>query len=114
LSPEVAHLKLSAAAEEILSRLAMAQWSVYIVRCKDGALYTGIATDVSRRIVEHTQNNGKGAKYLRGKGPLLLVFVRAIGSKDLALRVESRIKKLSKARKEELIEKEFRVNRAVE
>jgi putative endonuclease len=92
----------------------MAQWSVYMVRCKDGALYTGIATDVSRRIVEHAQNKRKGAKYLRGKGPLLLVFVRAIGSKDLALRVESQIKKLSRARKEELIEKEFMVNQIVD
>jgi len=92
----------------------MAQWSVYIVRCSDGALYTGIATDVNRRIAEHAQNKGKGAKYLRGKGPLRLVFVRAIGSKDLALRVESQIKNLPKVQKEELIEQEVMVNQMVE
>jgi putative endonuclease len=84
----------------------MAQWSVYIVRCSDGALYTGVATDVRRRIAEHAQNNGRGAKYLRGKGPLQLVFARALGSRDLALRVESQIKKLPKVQKEELIDPE--------
>jgi putative endonuclease len=92
----------------------MTQWSVYIVRCSDGALYTGIATDVHRRIAEHAQNNGKGAKYLRGKGPLQLVFAMAIGSRGLALRVESQIKKLPKVQKEELIQPEVTVNQMVE
>lgn len=81
----------------------MARWSVYIVRCRNGALYTGIATDVRRRIAEHAQSNGKGAKYLRGKGPLRLVFVRAIGTKGSALRVESQLKMLPKAQKEKLV-----------
>jgi putative endonuclease len=86
----------------------MARWSVYIVRCKNGALYTGIATDVRRRITEHSQSNGKGAKYLRGKGPLLLVFVRAIGTKSSALRVESQVKMLPKRQKEKLVQ-QFRL-----
>lgn len=81
----------------------MAEWFVYIVRCGDGTLYTGTATDVRRRIAEHARHAGRGAKYLRGRGPLRLVFARAIGGRGLALRVESRIKKLSKARKEALI-----------
>ena len=81
----------------------MAQWFVYIVRCGDGTLYTGIATDVRRRIAEHARHDGRGAKYLRGRRPLRLVFVRAIGARGLALRIESRIKKLPKARKEALI-----------
>jgi len=89
----------------------MARWFVYMVRCGDGALYTGIATDVPRRVAEHAQINGKGAKYLRGKGPLRLVFVKAIGTKGLALRVESQIKKLAKAQKEELIEQEVMTKR---
>ncbi len=84
--------------------MGQVQWSVYLVRCKTGALYTGIATDVARRMIEHRQARGKGAKYLRGKGPLHQVFVKKIGAKSLALRVECRIKKLSKARKEALIE----------
>jgi putative endonuclease len=93
----------------------MTQWSVYIVRCRDGTLYTGIATDVRRRIAEHARNQGRGAKYLRGRGPLKLVFVRAIGARGTALRVESRIKKLPKARKEALVgarEKRRRAPRA--
>jgi putative endonuclease len=92
----------------------MAQWSVYVVRCSDGSLYTGIATDVRRRISEHAQTNGKGAKYLRGKRPLQLVFVKAIGSRGLALRVESQIKKLPKVQKEELINQENMFNKLVE
>jgi putative endonuclease len=77
---------------------------VYLVRCKDGALYTGIATDVSRRFEEHRQNEGKGAKYLRGKGPLQLVFEKGIGRRGLALKVEREIKRLPKGRKERLIQ----------
>ena len=78
-------------------------WSAYIVRTRNGMLYTGIATDVDRRITEHGEATGKGSKYLRGRGPLRLVFKKPIGRKGLALRVESRIKKLTKARKEALI-----------
>ena len=81
----------------------MTRWSVYVVRCRDGALYTGIATDVRRRLAEHAQRSGRGAKFLRGRGPLHLVFQRAIGSRGVALRVEGAIKKLPKARKEALI-----------
>jgi len=82
------------------------RWSVYLLRCGNGTLYTGIATDVSRRLAEHREAKVKGAKYLRARGPLRLVFKKAIGSKGLALSVEARIKKLSKARKEALIEQD--------
>ena len=78
-------------------------WSVYLVRCGDGTLYTGIATDVARRLDEHRQAQGKGAKYLRGRGPLRVVFERVIGPRGLASKVESKIKKLAKGRKEQLI-----------
>ena len=81
----------------------MLDWYLYLVRCRDGSLYTGITTDVSRRFVEHQENTGVGAKYLRGRGPLLLVFQKRLGSRSLALGVENKVKKLSKARKEELI-----------
>ena len=74
-----------------------------MVRCHDGSLYTGITTDVARRFAEHQENNSAGAKYLRGRGPLMLVFQKKLGSRSLALGVESKVKKLSKARKEELI-----------
>lgn len=78
-----------------------AQYSVYLVRCRDGSLYTGIAIDVSRRIAAHEQGT-TGAKYLRGKGPLELVFQRPIGDRGLAQRVEHRIKRMPRTEKEDL------------
>jgi len=79
------------------------RWFVYILRCGNGTLYTGVTTDVSRRLTEHREAKSKGAKCLRSKGPLRLVFKKAIGAKGLALSVEGRIKKLSKVRKETLV-----------
>lgn len=93
--------------------LGQPRWSVYLVRCGNGALYTGIATDVARRLADHCQAHGKGAKYLRGKGPLPLVFEKKVGPKGLALNVERRIKKLSKARKEALIEQDHVINEII-
>ena len=81
----------------------MLDWHLYLVRSRDGSLYTGITTDVTRRFAEHQGNGDAGAKYLRGRGPLALVFQRKLGSRSLALGVESKVKKLSKDRKEELI-----------
>jgi putative endonuclease len=82
--------------------LATGRWSVYILRCGDGSLYTGIATDVLRRIREH-ENGVKGSRYLRGRGPLALVFQTELGDRSLASRAELRIKRLTKRAKEELI-----------
>ncbi len=79
------------------------QWWVYLVRCNDGCLYTGIATDVARRFKEHQELNGKGAKFLRGKGPLALMLEMPVGSRALASKVEIKIKKLRKAKKERLV-----------
>lgn len=81
----------------------MSDWYVYLVRCSDDSLYTGIATNVSRRFAEHQGKGDAGAKYLRGRGPLKLVFQKRLGSRSFALRVESKIKKLSKTRKEKLL-----------
>jgi len=81
----------------------MLDWHLYLVRSRDGSLYTGITTDVARRFAEHQGNGDTGAKYLRGRGPLVLVFQKKLGSRSLALAVESKVKKLSKAKKEELI-----------
>src|SRR5260221_2690619 len=81
----------------------MNRWSVYVVRRRDGALYTGISTDVRRRIAEHAAARGRGAKALRGRGPLRLVFQRTLGTRGFALRVESAINRLPKARKEQLV-----------
>lgn len=81
----------------------MADWHVYLIRCRDGSLYTGITTDVERRFKEHQENAGAGAKYLRGRGPLRLVYRRKLGDRGLAQAVESGIKRLPKAKKEALL-----------
>lgn len=73
-----------------------------MLRCGDGSLYTGIATDVGRRVQEH-RADAKGAKYLRGRGPFEVVFQAEIGNRSLATRAELRIKRLSRAAKEQLI-----------
>ena len=91
----------------------MTQWHVYLVRCRDRALYTGIATDVARRFAEHQHNKGRGARYLRGRGPLQLVFKKAIGTRSLALRIESQIKKLAKAGKEKLLKQSDMIEQMV-
>ena len=77
-------------------------FSLYIVRCADGTLYTGIAADVARRVVEHEQGV-RGAKFLRGKGPLEIVFEEAVGNRAAASRLEYRVKRLSRPQKLELI-----------
>lgn len=69
-------------------------WSVYIIRCGDGSLYTGIATDVDRRLAEHLSQGRKAAKYLRGRLPLELVYRREIGTRSEASKEELRIKRL--------------------
>ena len=78
-------------------------WQVYILRCGDGTLYTGIATDVQARLKVH--RSGKGAKYTRGRGPLSLVYTEDCADKGAALRREYEIKCLSREEKEKLIEK---------
>lgn len=88
----------------------MLDWYLYLIRRNDGSLYTGITTNVARRFAEHNGNGDTGAKYLRGRAPLVLVYQKKLGSRSLALSVESKGKKLSKARKEELIKVDTRIN----
>lgn len=76
-------------------------WYLYILRCKDGTLYTGITTDVSRRLEEHT--SGKGAKYTRGRGPLQLVYQESCPDHSQALKREFAVKAMSRKEKEQLI-----------
>lgn len=76
----------------------MTSWSVYLIRTAGGHLYTGITTDVARRIAQHGGRHG--AKALRGRGPLVLVYKRVIGDRGLALRVEHRLKRCSRSEKE--------------
>lgn len=78
---------------------------LYILRCGDGTLYTGIAADVDRRLAAH--QSGKGAKYTRGRGPLEVVYQEECADKSAALRREVAVKKLSRAEKLALIEGRF-------
>ena len=78
-------------------------WSVYMVRTASGALYTGISTDVHRRFAEHQAGAPKGARSLRGKGPLELVFSSPAGDRSRASRLEWHIKQLPRQRKEALV-----------
>ena len=77
-------------------------FNLYIVRCADGTLYTGIATDVEKRIAEHA-DGPRGARFLRGKGPLELVFSAAAGDRATASRLEYRVKRLPRSEKLALI-----------
>ncbi len=77
-------------------------WQVYIVECADGTLYTGITTDLDRRLSEH--NDSKlGAKYTSGRRPVKLVYSQVMNGKSEACKCEYRIKKLSKEEKINLI-----------
>lgn len=78
-------------------------WKLYMLRCGDGSLYTGITTDIDRRLEEH--RTGKGAKYTRGRGPLELVYSEECGDKSTALKRELEIKALPREEKLKLTEK---------
>ncbi len=80
-------------------------FSLYIVRCADGSLYTGISTDVSRRILEH-ENGKRGARYLRGRGPLKLEYAEVVGNRSAASRAEYIVKQLDTRTKEALISRQ--------
>lgn len=81
--------------------VAGSPYSVYMIRCANGHLYTGIARDVALRLREHADGR-RGARYLRGKGPLTLVYSEAVGDRGTAARIEYRLKRLAKQHKESL------------
>lgn len=78
-------------------------WYLYIVKCKDGTFYTGITTDLKRRLREHNSSN-LGAKYTRGRRPVKLVYQKKFKSKAAASSAEYKIKNLSRNEKQTLIE----------
>jgi putative endonuclease len=80
------------------------KYFVYIVECADGTLYTGITTDLKRRVVEHN-TDPRGAKYTSARRPVSLVYSKKYKDRSAASMEEARIKKLSKIKKIELIDK---------
>jgi len=83
-------------------------WHVYIVRCSDKTYYTGITTDLSRRIEEHNSCR-KGAQYTRSRRPVQLVYFEYAPSRSIAAGREYQIKKLTAAGKRQLIQKSLRL-----
>jgi len=77
-------------------------WQVYILKCADGTFYTGITTDIKRRVKEH-HNSVLGAKYTRGRRPVKLAYSRKMKNKPLAAKEECRIKKMTRLEKRKLI-----------
>ena len=76
-------------------------WFVYMLRCRDGSLYTGVASDVERRFAEHL--SGRGAKYTRSHPPVAVVYREECADKSAALRREAAVKKLPRKQKLDLI-----------
>ncbi|MEE9320801.1 MAG: GIY-YIG nuclease family protein [Granulosicoccus sp.] len=77
-------------------------WHVYILRCADGSLYTGITTDLTRRLHEHNTTT-RGARFTRGRRPVELIYSASLPSRSMASQRESGIKQLTRAAKERLI-----------
>jgi len=77
-------------------------WSIYILECFDGTLYTGASNNVDKRVAKH--NNGTGSRYTKARLPVKLLFQKEIGTKSEACKEEYRIKQLSRAEKLEFIE----------
>lgn len=75
-------------------------WTVYIVRCRDGTLYTGITNDLARRLRAH--DAGRGARYTRGRGPVRLIHAEVWPTRGAALRREAEIKRMRPAEKRRL------------
>lgn len=76
-----------------------AAWFVYILRCADGTLYTGITTDIARRLAEHNGEAGGGARYTRSRRPVMLTHVEPSADRAAAARREAAIRRLDRARK---------------
>ena len=79
-------------------------YTLYMVRCADGTLYTGIAVDVERRLMQHNGEKGKGARYTAARRPVRLVYSAPFPTRSDALKAEARIKRLTRAEKQKLIE----------
>lgn len=91
----------------------MSGWYVYLLRCADGSLYTGIATDTRRRVREHNHDNRRGAAYTRGRRPVRLVYREAAPTRSAAARREAAIKRMPRAAKEVLVRRRARRRRRV-
>jgi putative endonuclease len=81
----------------------MSDWTIYILRCSDNSLYTGITKNIAKRVEEHNTGGRSGAKYTRGRRPVRLVYKECATSRSDATRRENEIKRMQKGRKELLV-----------
>ena len=102
MKPKYKHMiKQMQVKEETASGKNAEQWTVYILRCKDGTLYTGITKDIKRRVKQHT--DGKGSKYTQTRRPVKMVYKENLMGRANALVREAEIKHYSKGKKEQLL-----------
>jgi putative endonuclease len=78
------------------------KWYIYILRCADGTLYTGVTTDIERRLVEHNHEK-TGAKYTRTRRPVFLVYREVYSTRSEATKREAELKKFSRVKKQNLV-----------
>jgi predicted GIY-YIG superfamily endonuclease len=84
-------------------------WNIYILECRDGTYYTGITTDIERRLGEH--RGGRGSRYVRARRPFTLVYTETAGDRPSALKREAAIKKMKRAVKMLLVKKQSKKRR---
>lgn len=78
-------------------------WCVYLLRCADNSLYAGISLDPDRRCLEHNQQRSRASRYVWARRPAQIAWQRSVANHSLALKLEIRLKRLSKAKKEQLL-----------
>jgi putative endonuclease len=81
----------------------VSDWSVYIIRCDNSTLYTGISTDVARRLKEHRSGDRKAAKYTKPFSSIDLVYEICVGDRSLAAKIEYQVKKLPRQKKDFIV-----------
>jgi putative endonuclease len=84
-------------------RKARSGWTVYILRCADGSLYTGVTKDVARRVAEHNSHRSLAARYTRARRPVSLVYQERAATRSAACRREYRIKQMTRSEKQALV-----------
>ena len=84
----------------------MTDWTVYILRCSDNSLYTGITRDLNRRVDEHNKNNRLASAYTRARRPLNLIYQEVHSNRSSASKREANIKSMTKIEKEKLVIKQ--------
>lgn len=88
---------------DIVPESTAGHWYLYMLRCRDGSLYTGISLDPARRCLEHNQQRSRASRYVWTRRPAQLVWQRPVANQSVALRLEYRLKRLTKVRKEQLL-----------